>query len=264
MRVKDILHIIKPLRVCNDHDKIEFTKLSALSNADKGSIIFIDRSKKNKEEILRNAKASVIICDETITLPKFNGRCFIVVENPREVFLRIARYFDSGAIKYTDIGISSDSIIFEDYVEMGSNVTIRAGSVVGGCGFGYGWLDGEWVQWPHIGKVIINDNVEIKYNSCIDRGTLSNTIIGKGVKIGNLVHISHNVIIGENTMVVCKSAIGGSVKIGKECFIGVGAIIRDGITIGDNAFIGMGSVVTKNVEAGTTVYGNPAKEKTIK
>jgi len=256
MKVKDILYLIKSLHIYDINSKTEFTKFSDLHNADKGSIIFIDKSKKNKEEIARNTKASVIICDETITLPEPNGRCYIVTKEPKKDFLRVIKYFNSSS----ETGVSSDSIIFRDYVEIGKNVTIRAGSIIGGEGFGYEWLDGELINWPHIGKVIINDNVEIKYNSCIDRGTLSDTIIGKGVKIGNLVHISHNVIIGENTMVVCKSTISGSVKIGKECFIGIGATIRDKVTIGDGAFIGMGSVVTKNVEAGATVYGNPAKE----
>ena len=109
-------------------------------------------------------------------------------------------------------------------------------------------------------SAILYDNVEIGANTCVDRGSMGNTIIRQGAKIGNLIHIAHNVIIGENTMIVCRSGISGSVKIGKECFIGVGATIRDGVTIGDGAFIGMGSVVTKNVKPGTQVYGNPARE----
>lgn len=260
MKVKDILHLIKPLYICDACDGAEFIKLSALDGVDKGSIIFIDRSKENKEEIIRNTKASVIICDETIALPVLNGKCFIVTKNPRESFLRIARYFSSGVLRSIETGISSDSIIFGDHVEIGTNVIIRAGSVIGGEGFGYEWLDGALINWPHIGKVIINDNVEISHNCCIDRGTLFNTIIYKGVKIGNLVHIAHNVIVGENTMVAPKASIGGSVKIGKRCFIGAGVTIRDGVIIGDKAFIGMGSVVTKNIKPGITVYGNPARE----
>ena len=260
MRVKDILHLIKPLHSYDADNKIEFTKFSALINADKGSIIFIDRSKENKEEIVRNTKASVIICDETIILPEPNGRCYIVTEEPRKAFLRIARYFDSKMFRCIETGISPDSIIFKDYVEIGADVTIRAGSVIGGEGFGHEWLDGELVNWPHMGKVIINDNVEINHNCCIDRGTLSDTIIGKGVKISNLVHVAHNVIIGENTILAARVSISGSTRVGSKCFIGAGAIIRDEIIIGDKAFIGMGSVVTKNIESGITVYGNPARE----
>ena len=260
MKVNEILHLIKPLHIYGAHNKAEFIKLSALSNADKGSIIFIDRSKENKEEIARNTKASVIICDETVVLQTPNRRCYIITKNPRESFLRVARYFDSKIFRYIEIGVSSDSIIFEDYVEIGANVTIRAGSVIGGEGFGYTWLDGKLVNWPHIGNVIIKDNVEINHNCCIDRGTLSDTIIGKGVKMSNLVHIAHNVIIGENVIIAAKVSVSGSTRIGKECFIGAGAIIRDEVTIGKGAFIGMGSVLTKNVEEGEIVYGNPAKE----
>jgi len=260
MKVNDILHLIKPLYICNAYNKAEFTKLSALDNADKESIIFIDRSKENKEEIARNTKASVIICDETVILPTSNEKCYIVTKNPRKVFLRIARYFDLKKFKCIEVGISSDSTIFENYVEVGANVIIRAGSIIGGSGFGYEWLDGEIVNWPHVGKVIINNNVEIGHNCCIDRGTLSNTIIGKNVKIGNLVHIAHNVIIGEDTIIAPQVSISGSTKIGKKCFIGAGAIIRDGIIIGNEVFIGMGSVVVKNIKSGITVCGNPAKK----
>ena len=258
MKVEDVLHLIKPLYVYDAYGKAEFTRLSALSNADKGSIIFIDRSKENKEEITRNTKASVIICDETIDLPEANGRCFIVTKEPRKAFLRIARHLDLGFEHTT--GISSDSVIFEAHVTIGVNVTIKAGSVIGGEGIGYEWLDGELVNWPHLGKVIINDDVEINCNCCINRGILLDTVIDKGVKIGNLASVGHNTIIGENTIIASRVGISGSVKIGKRCFIGVGAIIRDGITVGDEAFIGMGSVVIKNIKSGVTVYGNPARE----
>ena len=213
MKVKNILHLINPLYVCDACNKAEFTKLSALDDSDKESIIFIDRSKEDKEKIVRNTKASIIICDETVILPTSSEKCYIITKNPRKDFLRIARYFDLKKFKRIEIGISPDSTIFEDYVEIGSNVIIRAGSIIGGSGFGYEWLDGEIVNWPHMGKVIISNNVEIGHNCCIDRGTLSNTIIDKNVKIGNLVHIAHNVMIGENTIIAPQVSISGSTKI---------------------------------------------------
>lgn len=145
--------------------------------------------------------------------------------------------------------------------EIGNYVHIKANTVIGGNGFGYVKLDdGTYEHVPHFGRVRIEDHVHIGSNTCIDRGSLSDTIIRQGVKIDNLVHIAHNVEIGENTLVIACSMVAGSVKIGSNSWIAPAASIRNGITIGNEVTVGMASLVLKSVEDGQTVAGVPAKE----
>ncbi len=143
---------------------------------------------------------------------------------------------------------------------LGKNVRIKSCSVIGGAGFGYDKNENEiaYEFLPHFGKVIIEDDVDIGSNTCIDRGSLSDTIIRKGVKIDNLVHIAHNADIGENSLVIACSMVAGSVVIGKNCWIAPGASIRNGLKIGSNCTIGLGSVLTTDIGDNTTVMGVPA------
>ena len=142
----------------------------------------------------------------------------------------------------------------------GKNVQIGVNCSIGNDGFQYiKDVDGDLIKFPHFGNVILEDDVEIANNTCIDRGALSNTIIRRGVKIDNLVHIAHNVEIGENTQVIALSMIAGSVKIGKDCWISPSSCIKNQLTIGDNVLIGMGAVVISDVESNSIMVGNPAK-----
>jgi len=145
-------------------------------------------------------------------------------------------------------------------VRIGNNVTIGPNCSIGYDGFNYRRGDnGTPHLKKHKGTVIIEDNVEIHSNVCIDKGLYGDTIIKKGVKIDNLVHVAHDVIIGENTLVVAGTVIGGEVVIGKNNFIGIGVGIRPLITIGNGNLIGMNSVVVKNIEHHEIWAGNPAK-----
>jgi UDP-3-O-[3-hydroxymyristoyl] glucosamine N-acyltransferase len=101
--------------------------------------------------------------------------------------------------------------------------------------------------------------VDIGSYVCIDKGTMSDTVIGRGSKIDNLCQISHNVVLGENCIILSQSAIAGGTKIGDSTWVAPHACIKDTITIGKNVVVGMGSVVTKSIDDGWTVYGVPAK-----
>ncbi len=107
--------------------------------------------------------------------------------------------------------------------------------------------------------MIIGDNVEIGANTCIDRGTLSNTVIGNYVKIDNLCHIAHNVQIGENSTIIALSMIAGSVKIGKNCWIAPCAAIKEKLVVNDGSLVGLGAVVIRDVVSGDVVAGVPAR-----
>lgn len=145
--------------------------------------------------------------------------------------------------------ISDTAIIYPQHVILGKNITIGDYSVIGKEGFGFDPMTDYSQRWNHQGKVIINDGVEIGANTVVDRGVLTNTIIGQDVKIDNLVHVAHGVVIEENSIIVAGTILGGSCHIGKGVFIGMNASIRDNITIGNGAFIGMGCIITKDVLA---------------
>jgi len=153
-----------------------------------------------------------------------------------------------------------DNVVIYDNVHIGSDCIIQSGAVIGGDGFGYIQdVDLEWIRFPHYGKVIIKNKVEIGSNTCIDRGSLSDTIIEDGVKIDNLVHVAHNTKIGKNSLIIALAMIGGSTKIGENCWIAPSSSLKDNIRIGDQSIVGLGAVVLKDVPNLTVVVGNPAR-----
>ena len=119
-------------------------------------------------------------------------------------------------------------------------------------------MNKEFEKFPHIGGVVIEDDVEIGANACIDKGTLGDTIIRKGSKLDNFVHIAHNVTIGQHTAVIAHAMIGGSTVIGNYSWIAPSVVIRDGLNIGNNVLVGLGAVVTKNIPDNETWAGIPA------
>jgi len=144
---------------------------------------------------------------------------------------------------------------------VGERVWIGPNCSIGLNGFGFQRSeDGSYIPFPHLGKVILESDIRIGSNTIVARGSLGNTIIGRGVKIDDHVHVSHNVVIGENSLIIAHAIVGGSTKIGKNVWVGPNASVIDNTTIGDDAFIGLGAVVIRSVERGTTVVGNPARE----
>jgi UDP-3-O-[3-hydroxymyristoyl] glucosamine N-acyltransferase len=158
--------------------------------------------------------------------------------------------------------IIESNVVIKQGTRIGKNVHIKPCSVIGGIGFGYDKNSNEtnYELLPHFGRVIIEDNVDIGSNTCIDKGSLSDTIIKRGVKIDNLVHIAHNVTIGENSLIIACSMIAGSVDIGENSWIAPSASIRNGLKIGKNCTVGFGSVLTNNIEDNSTVLGVPAMD----
>jgi UDP-3-O-[3-hydroxymyristoyl] glucosamine N-acyltransferase len=154
------------------------------------------------------------------------------------------------------------SVILYPNVTIGKNVIIKANSVIGGDGFGYSKdKNGVYVKQKHYGGVVIEDNVEIGSCVCVDRAVEkgTNTIIGKGTKIDNLVHIAHCDVMGKNCAIVAGVSLGGSVVLEDRVFVGLNAIIKPKVKVGHDAVIGMGAVVLDDVSPGTIVVGNPAK-----
>ena len=148
--------------------------------------------------------------------------------------------------------------LYENTV-LGRNVILHSGVVIGADGFGYIKDKGKIYKFPQVGKVVIEDDVEIGANTTIDRGSMSDTVIGAGSKIDNLCQVAHNVKIGKNTLIAGQVGISGSTTIGSDVTIGGKVGIADNLTIGSNVIIGGGSSVIGPLRDGEIVWGLPAR-----
>ena len=155
--------------------------------------------------------------------------------------------------------IIGNNVIIKNSI-IGNNVRVLDGAIIGKKGFGFFPEKTKNIRYPHIGMVIIADNVEIGCNNTIDRGSLSNTIIGKNTFIDNQVHIAHNVNIGSNCIITGQVGFAGSSTIGNRVLIGGQAGISGHLKIGNNVQIGGGSGVVKNIPDNSKVMGYPAKD----
>jgi len=183
---------------------------------------------------------------------------FTVIEEGVEIKDGVKIYPHCYIGKNTTIGENSvlypNVVIYRDTV-IGKNVIIHSGSVIASDGFGYYQEDGRHKKIKHIGRVIIQDDVEIGANTTIDRAVVDETIIKKGTKIDNLVMVAHNCQIGENTILVSQVGIAGSSKIGKNVILAGQVGVADHITIGDNVIVTAKSGVSTDLEP-NKVYGS--------
>ncbi|MDO5759453.1 MAG: UDP-3-O-(3-hydroxymyristoyl)glucosamine N-acyltransferase [Bacteroidota bacterium] len=153
---------------------------------------------------------------------------------------------------YAGVKIYSDSVI-------GDNCILHSGVVVGADGFGFAPLeDGTFRKIPQVGNVIIEENVEIGANTCIDRSTMGSTIVKKGTKLDNLCQIAHNVKIGQNTVMSALSGVAGSTSIGDNCFIGGQSGFANSLKIGNRVKVGAKTGVLQNVKDDSVVMGVPS------
>lgn len=142
---------------------------------------------------------------------------------------------------------------------LGNNVTIHAGSVIGADGFGFAPNQEGYEKIPQIGIVIIEDNVEIGANTCVDRSTMGQTVIHRGVKLDNLIQVGHNCEIDENTVISAQAGLAGSTKIGAWCMVGGQAGFSGHIKVADKTFVGAQSGVISNTKGnGEQLIGAPA------
>ncbi len=152
------------------------------------------------------------------------------------------------------------NVTIYDRCEIGKNVIIHAGTVIGSDGFGFYKHEGRHVKIPHVGKVVIEDDVEIGANCSIDRGTLGETRIKRGTKLDNLIQIAHNVVVGEHTLIAAQTGIAGSTTIGDNVTIAGQVGIVGHIAIGNHVTIGAQSGVISSIDDGKTVSGYPARD----
>ncbi len=240
---------------------------------------------KNKDLLfLKNTKVTPIISDNPlldfiITAKTFypdadNDNIKINISNKYSKYQKLNSIIDKSVKigKNFSIGCNSlikKNVIIGNNVSIGSNciisnciigndVIINDGSIIGKIGFGFKKIKEKIIFIPHIGRVIIDNNVYIGSNCTIDRGSFSDTVIGRSAMIDNLTHIAHNVQIGSNCFIAAQVGIAGSTKIGKGCLVGGQAGISGHLLIGNNVHIGGKSGVLKNVESKNKIMGYPA------
>lgn len=270
-------------------DKVIINNATSIDKLTNSSLSFCRKNIETYKHLFNTTNFVVLKNDDKIILGKGN---YIFTKNPSLAFniigwmlkdkkkTEINKY--STICKYSKIGKNvsigafcsigtnvsiGDNCIIQDSCTIknaiiGSNTIIQSGVKIGSMGLG-SYIDenGNYYDFPHFGQVIIGNNVVIQNNTVINRGTLNNTIIGDGTRIGPLCCIAHGVHIGKSCFISQSVTIAGSVLIGDSCKIWGNATLRDGIRIGDNNIIGMGAVVTKDILNNEIWVGNPARMK---
>jgi len=179
----------------------------------------------------------------------------VVIEDNTQVYphgcIEDGTYIGKNSILYYGVKVYENCRI-------GNERILHAGCVIGADGFGFAPAGETYIKIPQIGNVILEDQVEIGANTCIDRATLGSTIIRKNVKLDNLIQVAHNVEIGEGSACASQVGISGSTKIGKQCILAGQVGVAGHISIGDHVTIGAQSGVSNSVADKQTVLGSPA------
>ena len=266
----------------NTFEKIEEGK--------EGAISFLSNPKYTA--YIYDTKSSVVLINEDVELTQPVSCTLIRVQNAYECVAKLLQLYASMQPKKTGIDplafVSKSAKIGEnvyiapfayigdnvtigdgtrifphvciyDGCQIGKNVTIHAGSVIGADGFGFAPNQEGYDKIPQIGIVVIEDDVEIGANTCVDRSTMGQTIIHKGVKLDNLIQVAHNCEIGENTVMSAQVGMAGSTKIGAWCMVGGQAGFSGHIKIADKTFVGAQAGVISNTKGdGEQLIGAPA------
>ncbi len=266
------------------------TGINEIHKVEKGDLVFVDHPKYYDKCL--NSTASFIIINKETDVPE--GKCLLIVENPFEAYCKIVNHFrpfessnkmisDSavigegsfiypGAFIGNHVRIGKNTIIHPntsimDYSIIGDNVVIQAGTVIGSDAFYYNTKKDREIWYkkmPSCGRVIIEDDVEIGAGCTIDRGVSHDSIIGKGTKIDNMVHIGHDTVTGKNCLIAAQVGIAGVVTLEDGVTLWGQVGVNKTLTIGANAVIYAQSGVGKDTEGGKVYFGSPiedAKEK---
>ena len=255
-----------------------------------GAITFLSNPKYTP--YIYETKASIVLINEDVQLEKPVSATLIRVKNAYECVAKLLQMYAASLPKKTGIhplafvsesaqigkdvyigpftfvgegvkigdgSIINPNVTIYDGCQIGKNVTIHAGSVIGADGFGFAPNTEGYEKIPQLGIVIIEDNVEIGANTCIDRSTMGQTVIHKGVKLDNLIQVAHNCEIGENTVMSAQVGMAGSTKIGAWCRVGGQAGFAGHIHVADKTFVGAQCGVISDTKGnGEELIGSPA------
>ena len=276
-------------RVEGDEQAVVNT-FAKIEEGKEGAITFLSNPKYT--QYIYDTKASVVLINEDVQLEHPVTTTLIRVKNAYECVAKLLQLYAQAMPKKTGVHplafvaasakigkdvyigpfacigegvtIGDSSMIYPhvtiyDGCQIGKNVTIHAGSVIGADGFGFAPNTDGYEKIPQIGIVVIEDDVEIGANTCVDRSTMGETRIHRGVKLDNLIQVAHNCEIGENTVMSAQVGMAGSTKVGAWCMVGGQAGFSGHIKIADRTFVGAQSGVISNTKGnGEQLIGAPA------
>ena len=277
------------------NEQATVSTFAKIEEAGEGAITFLSNPKYTS--YIYDTKASIVLVNDDLELEHPVSSTLIRVPNAYECVAKLMQMYAASLPKKTGIDplafvsktaeigkdvyvgpftyigegvkIGEGSRIFPnvtiyDGCQIGKNVTIHAGAVIGADGFGFAPNTEGYEKIPQLGIVVIEDNVEIGANTCVDRSTMGQTIIHKGVKLDNLIQVAHNCEIGENTVMSAQVGMAGSTKIGAWCMVGGQAGFSGHIKIADKTFVGAQSGVISNTKGnGEQLIGAPAIDPKI-
>lgn len=266
------------------------TGINEIHKVSEGDLVFVDHPKYYDKCI--NSNASFIIINKELSAPQ--GKSLLVVDNPFDAYCTIVNHFrpfepsqknisdtaviGEGSFVYPNVFIGNHvtvgknciiypNVTIMDHCIIGDNVIIQSGTVIGSNAFYYNTKKDREVWYkkmPDCGRVIIEDFVEIGAGCTIDRGVSHDTILGKGTKLDNMVHVGHDTVVGKNCLMAAQVAIAGAatLKDGVTLWGQVG--VSKTLTIGENAVIFAQSGVSGDVEGNKTYFGTPIQDAKTK
>ena len=217
-----------------------------------------------KEETDKGVHPSALVSKNVKLGRNIAIKPYVIIEDGAEIGDNTVIHPFTFIGKNARIGLSTviyPNVVIREDVVIGNHVIIHAGAVIGSDGFGYTKKeDHTFYKIPQVGKVVIEDYVEIGANACIDRAMLFETRVKQGPKIDNLVQVAHNTSIGENCILAAQSGVAGSAKLSNGVILAGQVGVADHVTIGENAFILSQAGVSKDLEGNKVYAGSPAEE----
>ena len=265
------------------------TGINELHKVEAGDLAFVDHPKYYHACI--HSAASFIIINQTAEVPE--GKALLVVQEPFEAYLKLVRHYrpfepatqsvsasaviGKGTIvmpgvfvgNHVEIGencLIHPGVIIYDHSVIGDNVVIHGGTIIGGDAFYFNKKANREVWYKKMdscGRVVIESDVEIGCSCAIDRGVSHDTVIGRGTKMDNMVHIGHDVVIGRNCLFAAQVGVAGATTIGDGVILWGQVGVSKTLTIGDNVVVMAQSGVGHNLEAGKAYFGSPAEDAQV-
>jgi UDP-3-O-[3-hydroxymyristoyl] glucosamine N-acyltransferase len=266
------------------------TGINEINRVQKGDLVFVDHPKYYEKCI--GSDASFIIINKAVDCPP--GKALLVVDEPFEAYLKIVQHFrpfvpytksisDSasigeGSVVMPNVFIGHEvrigkncviqpNITILDYCVIGDNVVIQSGTTIGSDAFYYNKKTNRDIHYKKMlscGRVVIEDGVEIGANCTIDRGVTHDTLIGRGSKLDNLIHIGHDTIVGKNCLFAAQVGIAGATTIEDNVILWGQVGVSKTLTIGENAIVLAQSGVPSSLAANKTYFGYPAEDASTK
>lgn len=266
------------------------TGINEIHKVEPGDLVFVDHPKYYDKCL--NSDATFIIINKETDIPE--GKTILITEQPFDAYCKIVKHFrpfeaassmksDSAVIGENTtifpgvfignhVSIGKNCIIYPnvsilDHCIIGDNVVIQAGTIIGSNSFYYNTKKNRdiwYVKMPDCGRVIIEDYVEIGAGCTIDRGVSHDTMIGKGTKIDNMVHVGHDTIIGKNCLIAAQVAIAGAANIGNGVTLWGQVGVSKTLSIGENTVVLAQSGVGKTLEGNKIFFGSPVQDARTK